>query len=250
MPLAGPLGGATAKAIASGGGSGILGSLASGLGSVVGGLFGMSGQDSANKANLKIARENREWQERMSNTAYQRSAKDLQAAGLNRILALGGPASTPAGNIAKMENVKKPLQEGISGGIDKAITAKMAAAQIDNIRAQTELTRAQRDAIVPKETVGEAVQEAKDAWEPITKSMIDKAITERATSAKQSKTLQDRSNKMTNIAKSMGLDLGLLLDALHGMDQINPRWTDDEKLNWAVNNPDAVKRYLKRKHKL
>jgi outer membrane lipoprotein SlyB len=41
-------------------------------GALVGGLFGSSGQSSANKANAKQARLNRDFQERMSNTAVSR----------------------------------------------------------------------------------------------------------------------------------------------------------------------------------
>lgn len=45
------------------------------------------------------ATKQREWQERMSNSAYQRQARDLELAGLNRILGYtkGSGASTPSG---------------------------------------------------------------------------------------------------------------------------------------------------------
>lgn len=120
------------------------------LGPLIGGLFGRSGQSSANQANLQIARENRAWQEMMSNTAHQRAAKDLEAAGLNRILALGKPASTPAGNVATMLNKNKQLAEGMTAAVNSAIQAKRLAqevkesnARIENIDADSHLKGAQ-----------------------------------------------------------------------------------------------------------
>lgn len=56
----------------------------------------------ARRFNASEAQLNREWQERMSSTSYQRAVKDLQAAGLNPILAysnLSG-SSTPSGSSA------------------------------------------------------------------------------------------------------------------------------------------------------
>lgn len=44
------------------------------------------------------AQKNRDWQERLSNTAHQREIKDLIAAGLNPVLSANAGATTPAGS--------------------------------------------------------------------------------------------------------------------------------------------------------
>lgn len=113
-------------------------SAASGLGSaipILGGLFSAFGASQQNKANLRMAREQMRFQERMSNTAYQRAAIDLQKAGLNRVLALGSPASSPGGASARMENTIQPA-------IATAMQLQRQAAEIKNINATTQNTEA------------------------------------------------------------------------------------------------------------
>jgi hypothetical protein len=91
-------------------GKGIAGFL--GGSGILGGLFGRSGASKQNKMNLQIAREQMAFQERMSNTAYQRATQDLEKAGLNRILAIGSPASSPQGAQQTMQNENAAGLEG------------------------------------------------------------------------------------------------------------------------------------------
>lgn len=117
-------------------------------GQLLGGLLGSKGQASANAANLKIAREQMAFQERMSSSAYQRSASDLKKAGLNRILALGSPASSPQGASATMQNEKAMIGQAVQN-------AAMSAAQVRNINAQTKKTQTETTALGIQAAKGE-----------------------------------------------------------------------------------------------
>ena len=104
----------------------------------IGGALGFLGQRSANRANLQIARDQMAFQERMSNTAYRRSARDLEKAGLNRILALGKPASSPAGASAVMQN------EG-AAAVNNAISAGSMMTALKQGRAMARKTNAEAE---------------------------------------------------------------------------------------------------------
>lgn len=85
----------------------------------------------SNNANAEMASDNRDWQERMSNTSYQRAVSDLQAAGLNPMLAYSkGGASTPGGAQATMTN---PFE----GASNTAIGYFNARSQRDQVNAST-----------------------------------------------------------------------------------------------------------------
>lgn len=145
--------------------------------SVIGGILGAIGQGNANAANASMAREaanfnlysmmeNQRFQERMSSTAYQRAMSDMRYAGLNPILAYSqGGATTPGGmgasmSAATMENSLDGLGKGVSSAAQAAKDAELsqvAKQQVDNVKAQTGLTKVQEG--VASETIAKVKQE-------------------------------------------------------------------------------------------
>lgn len=105
-------------------------------GSLLGGVLGGVGQASANRTNIKLAREARDWQEDMSNTAVQRRMRDLRAAGINPILAGKYDASTPAGFMSQVGNVGAAAAVGAQQGAATARDASLLDADTRKVEAE------------------------------------------------------------------------------------------------------------------
>ena len=91
------------------------------LGVLMQGIYNHIENSVAMNYNSAEALANREWQEKMSNTSYQRAVEDMKAAGLNPILAFAnGGASTPGGSAGTISGASMGLTSSSALGVSRA----------------------------------------------------------------------------------------------------------------------------------
>lgn len=94
--------------------------------------FNLEQTEKVNAFNAQEAQKNRDWQQKMSNTAHQREVKDLIAAGLNPVLSAGGQgAVTGSGAVASGQ---KAVADSIYGqGVMNYMQSLISAASAENV---------------------------------------------------------------------------------------------------------------------
>lgn len=100
-------------------------------GSLVSGLLSNKGASDANAASASSVKQQQDFQERMSNTSYQRGMADMQKAGINPMLAyMKGGASTPEGASYTAQNTWADGAKEIGAAVPTAVT-------LQNVKANT-----------------------------------------------------------------------------------------------------------------
>ena len=113
-------------------------------GALIGGAFSAFGAERANRAARAAAREQMQFQERMFKNRYRYTMADMEAAGLNPILAYKqGGGSAPGGSTYTPINIGAAGVTGAAGGVSSAVAARRAEYERALMKSQKDTTDTQ-----------------------------------------------------------------------------------------------------------
>lgn len=163
----------------------LLGGLVTGGAGLLGSIFSANQSGENTQAQIQASQQQQATQnafsERMSSTAYQRAAQDMEAAGLNKsaMFGSGAAASSPSGSSiqAPMPQTKSPM-EGIGAAANQVVSTAIQSKTFDKMTEEIANLKADREVRV--------AQEATERQRPALLDAERRASLERAEDIRQS----------------------------------------------------------------
>lgn len=201
----------------------MLGSLVAGGLSLLGGIMSNDRTDDRQAAaqafNAAEAQKTRDFQERMSSSAYQRGMADMRAAGLNPILAYQkGPASSPSG--ATASTTYSPATDVLSPAVNSAMAARRLSSELDNMQATNENLRSQNK-LIGAQTLQAGSQIANINADTRLKTAALQELLKKSEVADIDKKFYQ--STFGTIMRNIGLTGAELLSPISGVSKVTPR---------------------------